>query len=173
VAIGWNTDPKYKTRGPPILPMSGRGRSFESLVKGYSGDIPAKAMLIEMSRLGMVTVKNDKVRLLRISTPVPRHTLTTLRAVSPWIQFLAERGDQQDRELDISNSRVRLRFGSLLEARAAIRELQSRAEAFVKSIAELGGGSRAESYETEVSIALATIQPTSRLKRRAIARFRK
>src|SRR5688572_29817982 len=66
VAIGWQGDNDYcDSRGFPLaLPFASAGRSFSRLVKKYSGDIPARAMLIEMKRLRMVRHdSSDTVRL--------------------------------------------------------------------------------------------------------------
>jgi hypothetical protein len=50
VLHGWRTDPEFVSRNkrPRELPLKGRHRSFEALVKRYSGDIPPRAMLDEL-----------------------------------------------------------------------------------------------------------------------------
>src|SRR5688500_11429970 len=60
VAYGWISDLEFSNRGQPrILPFTGRAGSFSKLVRKYSGDIPARAMLSEIQRLGMVQVRAD------------------------------------------------------------------------------------------------------------------
>lgn len=65
VITGWRTDRKFAAvsgRSKP-LKISGSGGSFSSLVKKYAGDIPHRAVLDEMLRIGMVSEVNDTVRL--------------------------------------------------------------------------------------------------------------
>lgn len=61
VITGWLRDPKYgdgKGHPRPLL-MDGRGASFSALVKTYSGDIPVRAVLDELSRVGAVKQLKD------------------------------------------------------------------------------------------------------------------
>lgn len=66
VLSGWIKDPRFlDERGSPKeLPLEGGEASFASLVKAYSGDIPTRALLDEMFRVGMVEVRNNRIRLL-------------------------------------------------------------------------------------------------------------
>lgn len=61
VITGWLRDPKYGDgRGHPRpLSMEGRGGSFSQLVKRYSGDIPVRALLDELVRVGAVKQLRD------------------------------------------------------------------------------------------------------------------
>ena len=61
VISGWVNDKRYlnKQGEPKILPVSGNGASFTSLVKQYSGDIPTQAMLAVLKKAGSV-VENEK-----------------------------------------------------------------------------------------------------------------
>ena len=60
VALGWISDNRYSQApgGARLLLFDGERHSFSRLVKTYSGDIPARAMLTEMKRLGMVRQEN-------------------------------------------------------------------------------------------------------------------
>lgn len=64
VLNGWFTDPEFASRGRPReLPLKGRHGSFEALVKRYSGDIPPRAMLDELTQLSAVRKrKNGRIR---------------------------------------------------------------------------------------------------------------
>lgn len=67
VITGWLRDPKYGDRKghPRPLPMEGRGASFNALVKAYSGDIPVRALLDELLRVGAVKqLKDGRICLL-------------------------------------------------------------------------------------------------------------
>jgi Family of unknown function (DUF6502) len=61
VITGWLRDPKYGDgKGHPRpLPMERRGASFSTLVKSYSGDIPVRAVLDELLRVGAVKQLKD------------------------------------------------------------------------------------------------------------------
>jgi hypothetical protein len=57
ILSGWHTDPQFT--GPYGLPLdvpydSPGGRSFSELVRRYTGDMPARAMLDELLRIGVV-----------------------------------------------------------------------------------------------------------------------
>ncbi len=60
VLNGWHADPEFASaKGRPRdLPLKGRHRSFEALVKRYSGDIPPRAMLDELH--AMAAIKRQK-----------------------------------------------------------------------------------------------------------------
>jgi len=64
VIAGWLKDPQFSDgRGHPTpLPPNGKRRSFEALVKSYSGDIPVRAMLDELLLTGAVErLKNGNI----------------------------------------------------------------------------------------------------------------
>ena len=68
VVQGWLTDPRFAQARdlPRKLPFKGEKTSFSSLVRKYSGDIPARAMLTEMKRLRIVRIDaQDRVLLVR------------------------------------------------------------------------------------------------------------
>lgn len=68
VIAGWRRDPDYvDEQGRPIcIPVTGEGSSFEDLVKRFSGDMPHRAVLDELIRLGVLEMKsNNRVRLVR------------------------------------------------------------------------------------------------------------
>jgi len=61
VITGWLRDPKYGDgKGHPRpIPLEGRGATFSALVKSYSGDIPVRAVLDELLRVGAVKQLKD------------------------------------------------------------------------------------------------------------------
>lgn len=65
VISGWLRDQQFNNADgtPADLPLEGEN-SFAALVKAYSGDIPARAILDELVRVKTVKVINDKVQLL-------------------------------------------------------------------------------------------------------------
>jgi hypothetical protein len=61
VLHGWRTSPEYSSGGKPrALPISGRTRSFDSLCKTFSGDIPKKVILDELERQQRVVLTRDR-----------------------------------------------------------------------------------------------------------------
>lgn len=67
VITGWVRDPEFRDdRGRPMpLPWEGEARAFATLVKRYSGDIPARAVLDELLRVGSVErLPDGRIRLL-------------------------------------------------------------------------------------------------------------
>jgi hypothetical protein len=74
VISGWIRDPRYAgtKREPALLPIEGEDATFGELVKRYSGDVPARAILDELTRVGAVELTEDgRVRLLERSY-IPR-----------------------------------------------------------------------------------------------------
>lgn len=72
VLNGWLSDPDFASRKgrPRDLPLKGGRRSFEALVKRYSGDIPPRAMLDELSAMSAVRrQKNGRVRAIKREFP--------------------------------------------------------------------------------------------------------
>ena len=74
VLRGWHSDPEFvtKTGRPRALTTKGRGSSFHRLVRRYSGDIPARAMLDELVSGSAARVLRDgSVRAIatRLATP--------------------------------------------------------------------------------------------------------
>lgn len=63
---GWRNDPRFldETGAPLILPFEEGAVNFSLLVKAHSGDVPARAVLDEMLRAGVVELDDGKIRLL-------------------------------------------------------------------------------------------------------------
>lgn len=66
VISGWLKDPLFLTsqQRPRDLPFEEGEISFSNLVKAYSGDVPPRAVLDELLRVGVVEQDNGQVRLL-------------------------------------------------------------------------------------------------------------
>lgn len=62
VANGWQEDKEFCTSGgfPAVLPIQGEEKSFATLVKRYSGNMTAKAMLNELEKAHIVATIEDK-----------------------------------------------------------------------------------------------------------------
>ena len=67
VISGWVRDERFNdgTGDPAPLPVEGEGATLSGLVREYSGDVPHRAILDELLRVGAVErTADDKVRLL-------------------------------------------------------------------------------------------------------------
>jgi hypothetical protein len=62
---GWNTDAAFTTAQslPRRLSIGSKKAAFGELVKKYGGDVPARSILREMTRVGFVTVRGQFVYL--------------------------------------------------------------------------------------------------------------
>jgi hypothetical protein len=69
VIEGWCSDRRFLTRSglPRSLRLRGKHSSFESAVALYAGDVPYKAVLVELQRIGAIEERNGyvKLRLIR------------------------------------------------------------------------------------------------------------
>lgn len=68
VISGWRRDNDYlDSQGQPIaVPITGDGATFEMLVKRFSGDMPPRAVMDELIRLGALEQESDnRVRLVQ------------------------------------------------------------------------------------------------------------
>ncbi len=67
VITAWRQEADFldKNGEPGILPLSGGQPTFSELVRRFSGDVPARAMLDELKRVGAVEeMENGRIRLL-------------------------------------------------------------------------------------------------------------
>jgi hypothetical protein len=85
VISGWRTDRKFANRdgSPKRLRISGSSTSFTGLVKKHGGDVPHRAVLDELRRIGAVSVDQDSVQLQSSHHPCQRHDFVFLSPVLP------------------------------------------------------------------------------------------
>jgi hypothetical protein len=85
VINGWRTDRKFANRDgrPKRLRISGSSLSFASLVKKYGGDVPHRAVLDELRRIGAVSGDEDSVQLQPSYHRYQRHDFVFLSPVLP------------------------------------------------------------------------------------------
>ena len=124
---GWLQDPDYTDANGQALELDANGKapSFRHLVRKYSGDIPARAILDELIRVGAVEQdEQGKIRLLSRAY-IPRHSESDMIAVlgtdvSDFIKTIDHNLQQTD-----SDSRLQLKvvYDNLPEE--AVREFQS------------------------------------------------
>jgi hypothetical protein len=86
VVKGWLTDPGFTTAAgnARVLKRSGRGQTFAALARKYGGDVPARALQVELSRQGFIKLSGDRVALSsiarRIREPVELNHLSAALA---------------------------------------------------------------------------------------------
>lgn len=74
VISAWVRDPRFSDRGRPAsLPLEGEPASFSSLVREFSGDVPARAILDELERVGAAKRLRDGRIRLTTRAYVPTH----------------------------------------------------------------------------------------------------
>lgn len=85
VISGWRNDRQFLSAEgvPKPLPLSGYASSFTVLAKKYAGDVPYRAVLGELERVGAVRLKEDRVHLTKSINLRRREDLTALAAVVP------------------------------------------------------------------------------------------
>jgi hypothetical protein len=85
VINGWRTDRKFANRvgRPKRLRISGSAMSFTGLVKKYGGDVPHRALLDELRRIGAVSGDEDSVQLQPSHHLCQRHDFVFLSPVLP------------------------------------------------------------------------------------------
>ena len=116
VLAAWHEDPKFLTAGrePAVLPIFGRGRSFEKLVAMYSKGHPVRAMLDELTRIDAVErLANQRVR-ANSRTPI------VAGLTRDGISELGERGGDL---LNVLVSNIRGKSIRLFEATSLVKEV--------------------------------------------------
>jgi hypothetical protein len=164
VAHGWLSDKRFVGRNgrPKKLRFTGGNASFDGLVRKYSGDIPARAMLNEMKRLVLVKHKDDdSISLVKARLQPTRATLSTLGAIAPWATLLTAKIDSMGAVgVDSSINRFTMHFESLPQAYAARREIEDHKEAFISALTQLGTKAKTRnSHKIAISVAIATTRP--------------
>ena len=78
VIAGWVRDKEFHDKGgnPLALPIEGKKGSFGALVHCYSGDLPVRAMLDELLRVGAVGKTRDGRIRLQARSYVPQQSAT-------------------------------------------------------------------------------------------------
>jgi len=83
VLQGWRADRRFIDRlgNPRVLRISGASNSFALLTKLYGGDVPHRAVLDELHRIGAVRREGQNVRLLRRERPRFTALMSALPAI--------------------------------------------------------------------------------------------
>src|SRR6266853_1957057 len=85
VIRGWRTDRKFADRdgSPKRLRISGSSTSFTGVVKKHGGDVPHRAVLDELRRIGAVSLDEDSVQLQPSHRLYQRNDFVFLSPVLP------------------------------------------------------------------------------------------
>jgi hypothetical protein len=119
-------------------------------------------MLVEMSRLGLAEeAKPRTVKLLRGTTRNVKPAIAAMRAISPWVNFFREVGDNLQSEGLTSTARqIKIFFESMPQVYAAVRELESRRASFISGLELLGTRSKRNAeFGLTISVAVAVAKP--------------
>ena len=132
VLAGWFDNPRFLSASgdPAILPIFGKRRSFEQLVALYSGGIPVRAMLDELTQLN--AVERLEYQRVRPRTRIP--ILTGLTANS--IEVIGERTRDL---LETLTHNLRRRSKPLFEGTALFEEVDIESVSLIRrEIADQG-----------------------------------
>lgn len=79
----WTQDPRFlNKRGEPRALCLGCSRkSFSELVRSYCGDVPVRAVLSELSRIGAIEISTSRVHLKKNLPRKMRHDISSVRHV--------------------------------------------------------------------------------------------
>lgn len=138
VLAGWHNDPDFSSSsGKPIaLKIRGNGLSFHTLVRRYGGDVPPRAVLDELKRVGAVLYKtNDTLQPQRRSVELGRKEQTSLKEVAFKLCLLAstlthnlQRPAAQLFESTAANQAIKVKHYPI-----AVRQLSMNAQKFVNA----------------------------------------
>lgn len=107
VIAAWRRDPDFLDADgkPADLSMNGPWATFSELVRRFSGDVPARAVLDELKRVGLVEqMKNGKIRLLADSYIPKRSEVDKLHILGNDVALLISTIDHNLRQ-DVSPAR--------------------------------------------------------------------
>ena len=163
VLAGWFDNPRFLSANgdPAVLPIFGKRRSFEQLVGLYSGGIPVRAMLDELTLLDAVERLPDQ----RVKARSPYPILTGLSGTA-----IAAIGERTRDLLDTLTSNLRRASKPLFEGTALLeeadvesvsliqREIADQGSSFINSANSLFSRSRAK-----VNRSAANVSPACRL----------
>ncbi len=91
VLTGWLRDPGFSHQGEPIdLPIEGAAPSFAELVRRHSGDMPVRAVLDELMRVGAVAEQDGCVQLVSRGYVPSEGELDKLHILGTDVQLLVD-----------------------------------------------------------------------------------
>lgn len=92
VVAGWVRDPDFQDgESPARLPLDGAGRTFAELVRRYSGDMPARAVLDELRNVGTVRLDDDgRVHLMSRSYVPAKDDVAKVDILGTDVAYLVE-----------------------------------------------------------------------------------
>jgi hypothetical protein len=178
VINGWYTDSAFATRAghPKRLSVGGARASFAHLVRKYGGDVPHRAVLAELLRIGVVRESNGYVALQRSSHIRKLHDFAFLAPVLPaLLDGLRIASAKAGPEASSSIQRLTIPVETELDLSIIRERCISSAQSMLDGLAHSLGGqvtvprkSRRTSYSFAITILLGESKPTriqrSRLK---------
>jgi len=91
VMLGWMNDKRFCLRSgrPAVLRYAGRGASFVNLVREFGGDVPPRAMSLELSRRGFVRLSGAHIGIQTRAASSATRTIMNMDAQISAIRTLA------------------------------------------------------------------------------------
>lgn len=164
VIDGWRTDREFAIRpGQPMqLPISGRRGSFARLVRKYGGDLPHRAVLHELRRIGAVREINDKVQPRRSLRLRQRNNFAFLSPVVPALVDLLKIASKKATSKTPSIRRLSIPAKSEMDLAIVRDRCASNAQSMLDGLAHSLGrqitvprSEKSPSYSVAVTIVLA------------------
>ena len=166
VVAGWLTNPRFRLPAgePAPLPFSGATPSFSGLVGFHAGDVPPRAILGQLERLGMVRVekrKPDGLELVTLVNVEPRRGpgRRSLMAVQQLIDCLAVA--ENDRATP-KVLRMEIPAGEHARQAVVMQAVTEKAETFLAGIREAtpAASSGAAAGAVRIVLAIAPVTPS-------------
>ena len=135
VVEGWCTDPDFTTRQgrPMVLALKDGPHSFPELVRRFSGDITARALLGELKRLHLAEDLNNKVRLVG-NTRKFAQTRTTKDLSNAFLSALSEMARPQTGRRRITSRQLVVRVPGELAHKLLKRRTEDSLQAFFRTV---------------------------------------
>ena len=164
------SDRRYVDSGgvPRAIPLKGRSRSFAALVAEFAGDVPPRAVLEELRRLGAVrTVAGTRnlIRLRRGSTrSAGKSVYELIEALLDGLELTAESRKAEPRSY---MHRVALHARDSLELKTFKERANSGANVFLEGLerslgAPVGSRRRPKAVKNELTIAIVVREKSSK-----------
>jgi hypothetical protein len=157
VLDAWQKDQEYVSgNGSPAgLPIRGRERSFESLVKKYGRDVSYKALLVELQKLKYVRSGRGRVAL----TPKGRRHFEPreLNQIASGLAFALRRHSPAQSEISVFTAEAVYPTPSLKSRLLIKKRLVQSTKAFAADIKATGDAEAVKSRATKAKLSRASI----------------
>lgn len=136
----WMHDPRYldRQKKPRVLPLKSHPNSFSELARTYCGDVPIRAVITELSRMGAIETSNSEVKLNRsLSRRVRREILDATELLRATGEVLEQIG-KRSRDLSPKHRTATIAISNDADLALILRQIDSTLDAALNAIQALG-----------------------------------